>query len=48
MALQKTDVKEVEIPDVVVDPSSKKSYQKGRFLGKVFIDFVEIMDCYIN
>lgn len=34
MASLKTDIKEVEIPDVVVDPSSKKSYQKGRFLGK--------------
>ncbi len=24
-----------EIPDVVVDPLTRKKYQKGRFLGKV-------------
>jgi hypothetical protein len=25
-----------EIPDVIIDPNSKRKYERGRFLGKVF------------
>ena len=24
-----------EIPDVIIDPNSKRKYERGRFLGKV-------------
>ena len=24
-----------EIPDIIVDPNSKRKYERGRFLGKV-------------
>ena len=24
-----------EIPDIIVDPNSKRRYERGRFLGKV-------------
>lgn len=27
--------KAVEIPEIVVDPNSKRRYERGRFLGKV-------------
>ena len=33
MATDKT--KAVEIPEIVVDPNSKRRYERGRFLGKV-------------
>ena len=28
-----------EIPDVIIDPNSKRKYERGRFLGKVNIYF---------
>ena len=33
-----------ELPDVVIDPTTKKKYLKGRFLGKVFKDLTYISD----
>ena len=27
--------KAVEIPEIIVDPNSKRRYERGRFLGKV-------------
>ena len=33
MAMEK--LKAVEIPKIVVDPNSKRRYERGRFLGKV-------------
>ena len=34
MTSRKEELKK-EIPDVVIDPASKKRYLKGKFLGKV-------------
>ena len=35
MASKKEEVKAVEIPEVVVDPTTQKRYTRGKFLGKV-------------
>ena len=36
MTSRKEDTRGKEpIPDIVVDPSTKKKYRKGKFLGKV-------------
>jgi len=35
MASQKADPRETEVPDIVHDPLTRKTYMKGRFLGKV-------------
>ena len=29
--------KAVEIPEIIVDPNSKRRYERGRFLGKVIL-----------
>lgn len=34
-----------EIPDVIYDAITKTSYKKGRFLGKVSINFLFIILC---
>lgn len=34
MASRKEDLRVKDIPDIVIDPATKKRYQKGRFLGK--------------
>lgn len=34
-ATRRDEVKKEHIPDMITDPSSRKRYLKGRFLGKV-------------
>ncbi|XP_033112902.1 serine/threonine-protein kinase PLK1-like [Anneissia japonica] len=34
MASKKEDLRVKDVPDIIVDPSSRKRYMKGRFLGK--------------
>jgi hypothetical protein len=31
------------IPEVLFDPSTKKRYQRGRFLGKVYIVIINLI-----
>ena len=34
-AMAMSELKAVEIPKIIVDPNSKRRYERGRFLGKV-------------
>ena len=40
MTSRKEELKK-EIPDVVVDPTTNKRYLKGKFLGKVMIEYLK-------
>ena len=35
---RKEDLRVKDVPDIVLDPSSKKRYARGRFLGKVYLN----------